>query len=205
MSPSWVQTRRWKSVPTGASGRSKSVSARSKYAVSCRTASASTGSSSERAPSGRPSTGWRNGENSIATIEPSRSTMRRSPTGEGITVHMSVLLVSAGRRGGVGHQGVPQVHQGVGAPWSPALGIRVAGAGGREVGRQQDVGVPERPHRDVVRRPGADAGQVEQRTAYVVAVGATVEQHLPVGEGGGQPDECPTPRAGHRQGGRVGR
>src|SRR6478609_3105354 len=200
MSPSWVHTRRWKSVPTGASGRSKSVSSRAKYAVSCRTASARTGSSSERGPSGRPSAGWRNGENSIATIEPSRSTMRRSPTGEGITVHMSVLLVSAGRRGGVGHQGVPQVHQGVGAPRSPALGIRFAGAGGRQVGQQpshgevggqEDVGVPERPHRDVVRRPGADAGQVEQRTAYVVAVGATVEQHPSVGEGGGQPDERP--------------
>src|SRR6478736_2615630 len=99
MSPSWVHTRRWKSVPTGASGRSKSVSSRAKYAVSCRTASASTGWSSERGPSGRPSAGWRNGENSIATVEP----------------------------------------------------------------------------------------------------------HPPVGEGGGQPDECPSPRAGHRQGGRVGR
>ena len=52
---SWVHTRRWKSVPTGASGRSNSSSSRAKYAVSWRTVSASTGSSSSRAPSGRPS------------------------------------------------------------------------------------------------------------------------------------------------------
>ena len=50
-------TRRWNSVPTGARGRSKSGSPRAKYAVSCRTASTSTGrlgSGAEGAPVDRP-------------------------------------------------------------------------------------------------------------------------------------------------------
>ena len=55
-SRSWSHTRCWNSVPTGASGRSNSVSSRAKYAVSWRSASASTGlvvrAGAERAPVG---------------------------------------------------------------------------------------------------------------------------------------------------------
>ena len=40
---------------------------------------------------------------------------------------------------------------------------------------QEDVGVAERPQRDVVGGPGADAGDREQACADVVAVGAAVE------------------------------
>ena len=75
----------------------------------------------------------------------------------------------------------------------------------REVGGQEDVGVPERPHRDVVGGPRPDAGQRQQRTAYVVAVGAAVEHDAPLGQGGRQPDERAPPGARHRQGLRVRR
>jgi len=44
-----------------------------------------------------------------------------------------------------------------------------------EVGRQEDVGIAEGPHRDVVGGPRADPGQRQQRRTYVGAVGAPVE------------------------------
>src|SRR4249919_2860381 len=126
ISRSPCQTRCWNSVPTGASGRSNSLRSRSKYARSWRAVSTSTGWLSSRVPRGRPS--WsRNGENSIWVSAPSCSTRRSSPTGLSMTVQdMSVLLAGGGGGGFVNgrHEGVPEVHEGVGAPRPPAVSVR---------------------------------------------------------------------------------
>src|SRR5690242_5161470 len=131
-------------------------------------------------------------------MAPSRSTMRRSPTGESVTVHMSVVSFRCG-----GSQRLPQVQLGVGAPRPPGLGEltgarrvavetpqRVADA---DVGGQEDVGVAEGAQGDVVGGPRPDTRDVEEPPAYVVAVGTAVEPHLAVGERPAQGDQGPAP------------
>ena len=91
----------------------------------------------------------------------------------------------------------PQPHQRVGAPGPPGLaasGDVVDAQPGRgvahpEVGRQEDVGVAERPHRDVVGGPRPDAGQRQQRGPGLGAVGAAVEPDVAAVERRGQTDQ----------------
>src|SRR5205085_11980861 len=134
------------------------------------------GGLSARSPRGRPSRS-RNGANSIAVIAPSCSTTRRSPTGEGITVHMSVSFRSV-------EEGLPEMELGVGAPRPPSLGQGVSVRGvatelsqsvaDPDVGGEEDVGMTEGAQRDVIGRPGADAGDRQQVAACAVTVGAAL-------------------------------
>src|SRR3954452_7768464 len=211
ISHSCCQTCRWKSVPTGATGRSNSLRSRSKYARSWRAASASTGLASSRSPRGRPSWSW-NGVNSIWVMALSFSTRRSAPTGLSMTVQDMSVLLALDVRGGVGdggHEGVPEMHERVGAPRPPPLAVGddlvrlVAqvgdGAADSYVGGQEHVGVTEGAHGDVVRRPRTDAGEGEQRGAYFSAVPAPVECDVTVGQGSGQPGQGAATAARHGQ------
>ena len=173
--------------PRGASGRSNSLRSRAKYAVSWRD-----GLDEHRvgvvAVAERPAAGRRSGTARTRSRSPRRRARRsagRRP-GSHHGPHVSSPCVSAGADGW--HQGVPEVHQGVGAPRPPGLAARhrlgrvvpsrvSALRTPTSVGRNTS-GCAERAHRDVVGRPRPDAGQRQQPTAYVVAVGAAVERHV---------------------------
>ena len=73
-----------------------------------------------------------------------------------------------------------------------------------EVAGQPDVGVGQAAQSDQRRRPGADAGDGEQRAAGLLAVGAGIEGDVAGGEGGGQRVHRPAAGAGQPDRGEVG-
>ena len=95
------------------------------------------------------------------------------------------------RCGRGGHR--PQVGHGVAAPWAPVLGQRVQvrrvvreaerhrRPPDAEVGRHEGIGVAQRPHGHVLRRPGADARERDQGAAQLGRVGPGVDHARPRG------------------------
>ena len=67
------------------------------------------------------------------------------------------------------------------------------------VAGEQYVRVAQGAHPDVAGRPGADAGQAEQRLLGLVAVGAGVEAHGAVGERTGDRTQGVAARVGHAE------
>ena len=143
------QTFFWNSLPSLASGRSNDSRSPAKYSVSWRSASSRSGSAARR----RRGTG-------VEVDGRDQSGVRVQPEPADRRVHPSC-----------GHDGIPsavlaqtpEVERGVGAPRLPG-----GGAGGVdavpvehppdvEVGLEHHVGMPERPHDDVVGRPRPDA------------------------------------------------
>ena len=72
------------------------------------------------------------------------------------------------------------------------------------VSRHERVGVGQRAHPDVARRPRPDAGQGQQLCLGAVPVGAGIQRQVAGRERGGQPGQRGGPGLRHRQRGRVG-
>ena len=185
-------------MPLAASGSENSLRSPAKYASSWRLASTSTARRSSAGPS---STGpsW----NSTWVIAPSAAVISNGPTGVSIVVEFSHRLLLI--------QSHPYVHQCVGPPRPPGLGSLVGLSRGAleaelgqpmpdpEIGGHEDVGVAQGPQRDVVRGPGPDAGQREQRIAGLVPIGRSVEDDVACGHRSGQGAQRSTPSPRHRQ------
>ena len=109
---------------------------------------------------------------------------------------------------GGGHEGVPEVHEGVGAPRPPAVAVSddrrrvVTEAGDRvadaDVGRQEHVGVAEAPSRRNRRSRGRCRAARRARRGRRYGR-AAVECHVARGQRRGKSGQRPAPGARHRE------
>ena len=85
-----------------------------------------------------------------------------------------------------------------GCSWGTVETQSLHGVAYTEIGGHEHVGVAERSHRDVLRRPRTDAAKLLQLTIEFHPIGAGVDGEPPLGDGAACADQGRTPGSRHR-------